>query len=102
MDDDEWDVEKAFQSPLHKLTLKKNRCVKLIDTINEAMKNKNHDKEYMRKLLQLADANFTRITNARLSARLNGVSDRDIHALLRDLPRDALRVAQELDKIVYK
>jgi hypothetical protein len=100
MDDDEWDVEEDFQSPLYNLTLAKNRCVNLIDTITVEM-NKRHRKEYMRKLLELADANFTRITNARRNASFKGVSDRDIHALLGDVPRDAFRVVEELDKIVY-
>ena len=100
MDEDEWDVEKPFQSPLHNLTLAKNRCVDLIDTIREEMKNKAHRKEFMLKMLELADANFTRITDARLSARFQGVTDHDIHALLGDLPRDALRVVQELERIV--
>jgi hypothetical protein len=101
MDEDEWDVEKPFQSTLHNLTLAKNRCVELIDTIREEMKNKAHRKEFMLKMLELADANFTRITDARLSARFQGVTDHDIHALLGDVPRDALRVFQELEKVVY-
>jgi hypothetical protein len=102
MDDDEWDVEKVFQSPLDRLTLVKTRCVKLISTIREEMKNKRHDKEFMKKMLHLADANFTRITNAHGNARFKGVSDRDIHALLGDVPRDAFRVVEELNEIVYK
>jgi hypothetical protein len=102
MDNIEWDVEKDFQSPLDRLTLAKNRCVKIIDTIREKMKNKGRGKEYMLKWLQRGDANFTRITNAHRNARFEGVSDRDIHALLGDVPRDALRVVQELNEIVYK
>ena len=101
MHDDEWDVEEAFKSPLDTLTLAKNRCVELLQIIKEGMQLERQNIQYMRKMLELAHANFVSVTDARLSARSNGVSDRDIHALLGDLPLDALLVTQELNQIVY-
>ena len=100
-DDDEWDVEKGPLSPLDTLTLAKNRCTELLQIIKGEMETPNQTRKYMRKMLELADANFISITEAGSEAGHNGVSALDIHDVLGDLPRDSFGVIQELNQIVY-
>lgn len=101
MDDNEWDVEKeATLSPLDTLTLAKTRCVELLQIIKEQMETHNQNREYMRTMLELADANFISITEAAIEAGYS-VSALGIHDVLGDLPRDSFRVIQELNQIVY-
>jgi len=97
--DDEWDVEEAPLSPLDTLKLAKNRCVELLKLINGEIERAKQNIQYAREMLELADANFVSITDARDEARFSGVSDRDVHAVLGDLPRDSYAVIEELKKM---